>query len=51
MARGEFIADAAVEAGTYRRLKVDFPDQLEMQVSTETIYQVVVYAVPRRPET
>ena len=35
------------------RLKVEFPDSPEMQVSTETIYQlpVAVCAVPRRPET
>jgi len=32
------------------RLKVEFPDQPEMQVSTETIYQSLC-AVPRRPET
>ena len=33
------------------RLKVEFPDQPEMQVSTKNDLPVAVCAIPRRPET
>jgi IS30 family transposase len=52
--RGKVEADLAKKYSPEQiagRLKVEFPDQPEMQVSTETIYQSPVCAVSRRPET